>query len=92
MSGILNLTTIGWILYLSGNDDDFLNDPGSLVVQELGNDVAPNDTGPYDGEVCVSGHGVLSTCARFLDLLVWCFALSLFILFLSPSVCLGGAA
>ncbi len=27
-------------------------DPDSLVLQELGNDVAANNTGPYDGEVC----------------------------------------
>jgi hypothetical protein len=34
--------------------------PGSLILQELGNDVATNDTGPYDGEVCASGREVLS--------------------------------
>ncbi len=46
----------GWILYLSGKDDDFLDDPDSLVLQELLNDEVTEDTGPNDGEFCVSSH------------------------------------
>ena len=50
--------------YLAGKDDHILNNPGSLVLQELRNDVAADDTGPDDGEVCVSRHEILSHCMR----------------------------
>lgn len=52
------------ITYLAGKDDHILDDPGSLVLQELRNDVAADDTGPDYGEVCVSGHEILSHCVR----------------------------
>ena len=42
--------------YLAGKDDDLLYCSGSLVFQELLNDVDPESTGPDDGEVCVSRH------------------------------------
>jgi hypothetical protein len=48
--------------YLAGKDDNILDDPGSPVPQELRNDVAADDTGPDNGEVCVSGHEILSHC------------------------------
>jgi hypothetical protein len=44
--------------YLAGEDDHILDDPGSLVLQELPNDVAADDTGPDNGEVCVSRHEI----------------------------------
>jgi hypothetical protein len=46
----------GCILYLAGKNNDLVDDPGSLVLQELLNDVVTDDTSPNDGEVCVSGH------------------------------------
>jgi hypothetical protein len=48
--------------YLAGKNDHILDDPGGLVLQELRNDVAADDTGPDNGEVCVSGHEILSDC------------------------------
>src|SRR6267154_2122006 len=50
--------------YLAGKNDHILDNPGTLVLQELRNDVAADDTGPDNGEVCVSGHGILSDCVR----------------------------
>jgi hypothetical protein len=47
---------IGWILYLAGQNDNFLDGPSSLVFQELLNDDAAEFTGPNDGEVCISRH------------------------------------
>ena len=40
--------------YLAGKNDDLLYGSGSLVFQELLNDVDTESTGPDDGEVCVS--------------------------------------
>ena len=42
--------------YLAGKDDDLLDDPSSLVLQELLNDVDTEGTSPDDGEVGVSRH------------------------------------
>ena len=47
---------IGWDTYLAGKDDDLLDDPGSLVLQELLNDEVAGGTGPNDGEFRVSRH------------------------------------
>jgi hypothetical protein len=51
-------------LYLAGKDDDLIDDPGSLVLQELLNDVVADGTGPSDGEVLVSRHE-LKMCVIF---------------------------
>ena len=48
---ISRITIIGWILYLASKDDDIIDDPGSLVLQELLNDVFADGTGPDDGKV-----------------------------------------
>jgi hypothetical protein len=45
-----------WILHLSGEDDEFLDNSGSLVLQELLNDEITEGTGPNDGEFLVSSH------------------------------------
>ena len=51
--------------YLTGKDDNILDGPRSPVPQELRNDVAADDTGPDNGEVCVSRHEMrLSHCVR----------------------------
>jgi hypothetical protein len=42
------------MLYLASKDDDFIDDPGNLVLQELLNDVFADGTSPNDGKVCVS--------------------------------------
>ncbi len=42
--------------YLAGEDDDLLDDPSSLVLQELLDDVASDVTSPNDSKVCVSRH------------------------------------
>ena len=42
------------MLYLATKDDDLIDDPGSLVPQELLNDVFTDGTSPDDGKVCVS--------------------------------------
>ena len=47
---------IGWILHLAGKNDYLLDDPSSLVFEELLNDDVAKVTGPNDGEVCVSRH------------------------------------
>ena len=49
---------IGQILYLASKDNDLLNDPGSLVLEELLDDVAADRTGPNDGEFRVSRHDI----------------------------------
>ena len=46
-----------WTLYLTSKDDDLFDNPGSLVPEELLNDVDTDGTGPNDGEFCVSRHG-----------------------------------
>ena len=57
--------------YLARKDDDFLDDPGSLFLQELLNDIVSDATGPKDCEVCISRHGLLvSTCEVVIDILV----------------------
>jgi hypothetical protein len=56
LSHIIYNVKTGWILYLSGEDDDFLDDSGSLVLQELLNDEVTEGTGPNDGEFRVSSH------------------------------------
>ena len=43
-----------WKLYLAGKDDNLLDDPGSLVLQELLDDVFTDGTSPNDSKVCVS--------------------------------------
>ena len=48
--------------YLAGKDDNFLDSSGSLVSQELLNDVDAEVTGPDDGEVCVSRHELTTVC------------------------------
>ena len=53
---ISRITIIGWILYLASKDDDIIDDPGSLVLQELLNDVFADGTGPDDGKVLVTRH------------------------------------
>ena len=50
------MSRIGWIHYLASKDDDLLDDSGSLVLQELPNDIDTEGTSPDDGEICVSGH------------------------------------
>src|SRR6267154_6286868 len=61
---------IGWILYLTSKDDDLLDGPGSLVLEELLNDVAADRTGTNDGEFHVSRHEViLSAVCGVLSLL-----------------------
>jgi hypothetical protein len=53
---------IGYTLYLASKDDDLLDDSGSLILEELLNDVAADGTGPNDGEFGVSRHElILST-------------------------------
>ena len=53
---------IGWIHHLMGKDNDLLDDAGSLVLEELLNDISANVTGPNDGEVRMSRHeSTLST-------------------------------
>ena len=42
--------------YLAGKDDNLLHGSGSLVFQELLNDVDTESTGSDDGEVCVPRH------------------------------------
>jgi hypothetical protein len=44
------------MLYLARKDDDLLDGSGSLVLQELLDDVVTEGTSPNDGEVCVSRH------------------------------------
>ena len=44
------------MIYLASKDDDFIDDPGRLVLQELLNDVFTDCTSPNDGKVCVSRH------------------------------------
>ena len=53
-------------LYLSGKNDDLLDDPGSLFFQELLNDAVADSTCSNDGEFgIVSGHEpTLSHCGR----------------------------
>jgi hypothetical protein len=55
------------ILYLTSKDDDLLDDPGSLFLEELLNDVVADGTGPNDGEFRVSRHEVMlsAVCAVF---------------------------
>jgi hypothetical protein len=69
--------------YLAGKDDDLLHGSGSLVFQELLNDVDTESTGADDGEVCVSRHEltlVFVVCKPWGLLVV---SPPLFILFLS---------
>ena len=47
---------VGWILYLASKDDDLVDDPSSLVLQELLDDDVTEVTSPNDGEVFVSRH------------------------------------
>ena len=49
-------SSIEWTLYLTRKDDDLLDDPSSLFLEELLNDVNTDGTGPNDGEFCVSRH------------------------------------
>ena len=42
--------------YLTDKDDNFLNNSGSFVLQQLLDDVVTEDTSPNDSEFCVSGH------------------------------------
>ncbi len=42
--------------YLTGKDDDLIDDPGSLILQELLNNVVSDAAGPKDCEVLVSRH------------------------------------
>lgn len=51
-----SISRIEWIVYLAGKNDDFLDDSGSLVLQELLNDVVTDGTSPNDDEVRVSRH------------------------------------
>jgi hypothetical protein len=52
------------MLYLAGKDDDLLDGSGSLVLEELLNDVFTEDTGTDDCELGVSRHGLtLLSCA-----------------------------
>jgi hypothetical protein len=48
--------------YLAGKDDNLLDISGSLVFQELLNDVDTEGTGADDGEVCVSRHELTPMC------------------------------
>src|SRR5258708_2493718 len=53
-------------LYLASKDDDLFDDSGSLVLEELLNDVAADRAGTNDGEFGVSRHElVLSTMWGF---------------------------
>ena len=53
-------------LYLSGKNDDLLDDPGSLFFQELLNDAVADSTCSNDSEFgMISGHEpTLSHCGR----------------------------
>ena len=42
--------------YLAGEDDDFVDRPGSLVLQELADDETTKRACPNDGEIFVPGH------------------------------------
>ena len=44
---------------MASKDDDLLDDPGSLFLEELLNDVAADSTGSNDGEFRVSRHEVI---------------------------------
>ena len=46
------------ITYLARKDDHILDDPGSLVLQELRNDVAADDTGSDDSETMRKGFNM----------------------------------
>jgi hypothetical protein len=45
--------------YLTSKDDELFDDPGSLVLEELLNDVVADRTGANDGEFRVSRHEVI---------------------------------
>jgi hypothetical protein len=47
------------MLCLTSKDDNLLDDPGFLVLEELLNDVAADRTCPNDGEFSVSRHEVI---------------------------------
>ena len=47
------------MLYLTSKDDDLLDDSGSLVLEELLDDVVAYRAGPEDGEFSVSRHEVI---------------------------------
>jgi hypothetical protein len=56
LSHIAHNLIIGWVLYLAGKDNDLLDGPDSLVLQELLNDVVAECTSSNNGEVRVSRH------------------------------------
>jgi hypothetical protein len=56
--------TAWWIVYLAGKDDDRLDGPGSLVLQELLNNEGAEGTCTDDGEVCVSRHELTMFAVR----------------------------
>ncbi len=53
----------GWALYLAGKDGDLFDNPSSLILQELLNDIVANATSPNDGKCCVSRHELTLSAA-----------------------------
>ena len=53
--------------YLASEDDDLFDDSGSLILEELLNDVVADRTCPNDSEFRVFRHEVISICCVWGD-------------------------